>query len=195
MGPFIEAHRINPTVTSFLYAPQTIGAGVSPAQAFSSARTMLRFKILVSAVPLLAAAILARIEFFPSPRPCIALGQDMLQIATAPWHADLRVSFTDDPALATVRVALADSPETADFAIVDDVDDRDAGTCEAAQATQFVAVTAAPSTAAAPVIYLAPAGPADFRIFVRSRKFTPREAAALIVGARGARPHLADASL
>lgn len=155
---------------------------------------MLRFKILVSAVPLLAAAILARIEFFPSRQPCIAVGQDTLQIATAPWHADLRVSFTDDPALATVRVALADSADTADFAVVDDIAGPDDSACEATQATQFVAMTAVPSTAA-PVIYLASTGPADFRIFVRSSRFTPREAAALIVGARGGRLHLAQASL
>jgi hypothetical protein len=34
---------------------------------------MLRFKVLVSVIPLIAAAILARIEFFPADRPCITV--------------------------------------------------------------------------------------------------------------------------
>ena len=38
---------------------------------------MLRLKILVSAVPLIAAAILARVELVPSQRPCIAIGTDI----------------------------------------------------------------------------------------------------------------------
>src|SRR5215472_11224990 len=55
----------------------------------SERRVMLRFKILVSVVPLIVAAILARVEFFGSPRPCLALGGGTLEIASAPWHADL----------------------------------------------------------------------------------------------------------
>ena len=86
---------------------------------------MLRFKLLVSVGPLAAAAMMARLDLVPGPRPCIALGSDAVQIATGPFatsfgHADLHVSFTDDPTLATVRVALADSADTADFAVVDD---------------------------------------------------------------------------
>ena len=69
---------------------------------------MLRFKMLVSVVPLVVAAILARVEFFPSARPCIALGAGNLEIGSAPWHADLHVSFTDDPRLATVRIVGSD---------------------------------------------------------------------------------------
>ena len=159
---------------------------------------MLRLKVLVSVVPLLAAAILARIEFFPGSHPCVAAGENTLQIAAAPWHADLRVSFTDDPATATVRVALTDSPETADFAVVDDVAGSEDSACEVTPATRFVAVTARHS-GSAPVIYLSPAGPADYRIFVRSKRFSAREAAALIVGAHagvhGGHLRLADASL
>jgi hypothetical protein len=155
---------------------------------------MLRFKILVSVVPLLAAAILARVEFLPGTRPCVAVGESTLQIALTPWHADLHVSFTNDPAAATVRVALTDSAESADFAVVDHVDGTEDSACAVTPATQFVAVTAEPS-GRAPVIYLAQAGAADYRIFVRSKRFTAREAAALIVGARGRHRRVADASL
>ena len=113
---------------------------------------MLRLKILVSVVPLIVAAMLARIELFPSPRPCIALGSETLEIASAPWHADLHVSFTDDPKLATVRVAITDNAEAADFAVVDDAGDDDSA-CEATPATQFTAISTRRS-AVAPVIFL-----------------------------------------
>jgi hypothetical protein len=155
---------------------------------------MLRLKILVSVAPLLAAAILARFEFLPATRPCVAVGEHTLQIASAPWHADLHVSFTNDPAAATVRVRLADSAEAADFAVVDDVDGAEDSACEVTPATRFVAVTAT-RYGPAPVIYLSIDGPADYRIFVRSKRFTAREAAALIVGAHGGHVRLADASL
>jgi hypothetical protein len=156
---------------------------------------MLRFNILVSVVPLIVAAILARVEFFPSSRPCIAVGAGTVEIAAAPWHADLHVSFTDDPRLATVHVAISDNPEGADFAVVDDVDNTEDSACEATPATQFVAISGR-ETASAPVIFLShDDGPADYRIFVRSRRFTDREAAALIVGAHDQQPRLAAAAL
>jgi hypothetical protein len=157
---------------------------------------MLRFKILVSVVPLVVAAILARVELFPSPRPCIALGRGNLEIGAAPWHADLHVSFTDDPRLATVRVAISDNAETADFAVVDDAESADDNNaCDTTPATQYVTISAHAS-GAAPVIFLThdDAG-ADYRIYVRSKRLTAHEAAALIVGAHGEQPHLADAAL
>jgi hypothetical protein len=156
---------------------------------------MLRFKILVSAVPLIVAAILARIESFPGPRPCIAIGAGTVEIASAPWHADLHVSFTDDPKLATVRVAISDDAETADFTVIDDVDTPEDNACATTPATQFVAISRR-AMGAAPIIYLTHEdGAADYRIFVHSRRFTDREAAALIVGAHGRRQRLADATL
>lgn len=155
---------------------------------------MLRFRILVSAVPLMIAALLARIELVPGPHPCIPVGDETLQIAPAPWHADLHVSFTDDPAAATVRVQITDRADNADFAVVDDADGPEADACKVTPATQFVSI-AAETSHAAPVIYLSHQGPSDYRIFVKSRTFTAREAAALIVGASSAHRQVASASL
>jgi hypothetical protein len=160
----------------------------------SERRVMLRFKILASALPLIVAAVFARGEWLPGPHPCIAVGEASLQIASVPWRADLHVSFTDDPEAATVRVQLTDRAEAADFAVVDDIDSADAGTCQATAATRFVAISSSPARGA-PVIYLSPDGPADYRIFVRSRTFTARDAAALIVGAGIGHGHLQAASL
>jgi hypothetical protein len=151
---------------------------------------MLRFRILVSIVPLMVAAILARAELMPGPRPCIAVGDRSVQIASMPWVADLHIAFTDDPANATVRVQVVNDAVGADFTVVDDVDSAEDNACEVNPATQFIAISSSPS-ATSPVIYLSPNGPADYRIFVKSRTFSTREAAALIVGASGVHPHLA----
>jgi hypothetical protein len=155
---------------------------------------MLRLKVLVSVVPLLLAAVFARGGLVTGPRPCIAIDDASVEIADLPWQAQLRVSFTDDPALATVRVQIADSADAADFVVVDDGDSAEATACEANAAKRFVAISASPA-GDTPVIHLTQTGPANYRIFVRSKTFTPREAAALIVGARGQPHHLEAASL
>jgi len=148
---------------------------------------MLRLKILASVIPLAIAALFARGELLPGPRPCIAVGETTVQIATISGQAGLHVSFTDDPARATVRVQIADSVETADFAVIDDIDNAEAGGCESNAVPQLVAISRTP-TVSGPVIYLSQDGPADYRIYVRSRTFSERDAAALIVGARGGHP-------
>ena len=143
---------------------------------------MLRFKILASSIPLLVAALFARGGLLPAPQPCIAVADTSVQIASMPWHADLHVAFTEDPAAATVKVQISDSPETADFAVVDDIDAAESGACESNPATRLVAISSTPG-GGAPVIYLSHEGPADYRIFVRSKSFSLRDAAALVVGA------------
>src|SRR5271154_5759539 len=150
---------------------------------------MLRFKILVSVIPLMVAALLARVDLVSHPGPCVAIGDQSVELSSMPWHADLHVSFTDDPAAANVRVQISDSAEAADFAVVDDDDSAEADACEVTAATQFVAISTS-RTGSAPVIYLTHNGPADYRIFVKSKTFTARAAAALIVGARGGQPRL-----
>lgn len=153
---------------------------------------MVRVKILASAVPLLLAGVVAGGELVPSAKPCIALGRASMQIATAPWQNPLHVSFTDDPETATVRVQIVDSANLADFAVIDDkqtVDDSES--CAVNIETSFVSIADHRSSESEPVIYLSQSAGADYRIFVQSRTFTARDAAALVVGAgRGIR--LAD---
>src|SRR3982074_3766614 len=103
----------------------------------------MRFKILVATVPLIAAALFARGGLLPGPQPCISVADMSVQITDLPWQAALHVSFTDDPALATVRVQIAKTAEGADFAVVDDVDNAETG-CEANAATRLVSISASP---------------------------------------------------
>ena len=154
---------------------------------------MLRLKILASVVPLILAGVFARGELAAG-RPCIAVGDTSVQIASAPWQANLSVGFTDDPAAATVRVQITDSAEAADFVVVDDAGDAEGNACEATAATRFVGIASNPSPSM-PVIYLSQDGGADYRIFVRSKTFTPRDAAALVVGASGGHPRITAAAL
>jgi hypothetical protein len=148
---------------------------------------MLRFKILASTIPLAIAAFLARGELFAGVRPCIAAGDGAVQIAMFPWQAQSHVSFTDEPGRATVRVQIVDSAENADFTVIDDDDTDEPGSCATNAATRFIGITTS-AASTDPVIYLSDNGEADYRIFVRSRSFTVRDAAALIVGARNGQP-------
>jgi len=144
---------------------------------------MLRFKILASAIPLLAAAVFARAEIGSVSHPCIALGDTSVELTTLFWTAGVHVAFTDDPARATVRVQITDDASGADFAVVDDgLGEIDS--CEAHPANRLITIAAQPVDGG-PVIYLSTDGPADYRIYVRSKTFSQREAAALIVGAHG----------
>ncbi|WP_420967863.1 hypothetical protein [Bradyrhizobium sp. B120] len=155
---------------------------------------MLRMKVLASVVPLAVAAVFARVEFLPGPQPCIEIGGATMQIASVPWQAQLHVSFTDDPGLATVRVRVADSAEAADFTVIDDIDDAETGACESNAVPQLIGISSTP-TATGPIIYLSHDGPFDYRVYVQSKTFSVRDAAALIVSARGGHRRLEAASL
>ena len=155
---------------------------------------MLRFNILASVVPLAVAAVFARGEIVGGPRPCIEISGASLQIAALSWQAERHVSFTNDISRATVRVQLTEAAEAADFTVIDDVDTPEAGACQSHSPPHLVAISATPWESD-PVIYLSPDGPADYRIFVQSKSFSARDAAALIVGARGSPHRLAAATL
>ena len=155
---------------------------------------MLRFKILASVVPLLIAGVFARSELMPGTPPCIVLGDHSVQIASSPWQAQRHVGFTDDPSLATVRVQIVDDAASADFAVTDDPDAADSKACRVTSATQLIAITSR-SAAADPVIYLTRDNDADYRIFVSSKSFSARDAAALVVGAGDGHPRMTTASI
>ncbi len=155
---------------------------------------MLRFRILASVVPLALVAILARGELFADTRPCIAVADTAVQLTSLPWQSSLQVSFTTNPANATVRVQVIDHAEAADFAVIDDSSSPEGDGCRSSQPPQLVSISKGFS-ASDPVIYLTRDGPADYRIFVQSKTFSMLDAAALIVGARGGRLHGQSASL
>ena len=155
---------------------------------------MLRLNIVASVVPLAIVALFAHGELLGGPRPCIEVAGTTAQIAALSRQADLHVSFTENPSEATVRVQVSDNAEAADFAVIDDIDTAEAGACERSTAPRLVAISRRPSASDA-VIYLSRDGPADYRIFVSSKSFSPLDAAALLVGARGDGHRVQAASL
>src|SRR5260370_7694118 len=132
---------------------------------------MLRCKILASVVPLAIAAVFARGELLPGPKPCIEVAGTSVQIASLSWQAQLHVGFTRDPRLATVRVQITDNVTDADFTVIDDIDDAEAGACETSALPQLVAISQNPA-ASEPLIYLSQHGPAAYRLFVRPSTFS-----------------------
>lgn len=150
---------------------------------------MLRFKIFVSTLPLILAGLFVQGEPAATNRPCIALGDASVQIAPTPWKAQFHVSFTNNPADATVRVQIVDRPEDAEFTVVDDAADTDANACPVNASTRYIGIATA-AAALDPVIYLSRDGNADYRIYVQSKTFSEREAAALLVGAQNGQPHV-----
>jgi len=155
---------------------------------------MLRFRILASVVPLAVAAFLARDGLFVDTRPCIAVADTSVQLTSLPWQSSLHVSFTSNPAKATVRVQVIDRAEAADFAVIDDVDTSEGSACQGSQPPRLVSISTGAS-ATDPVIYLTQDAPADYRIFVRSKTFSMLDAAALIVGASSGHYRFKSASL
>jgi hypothetical protein len=137
--------------------------------------------------------VFARESLSPQPQPCIRVGNVAVQMATAPWQSQSRVSFTDNPAEATVRVQIVETPDNADFTVVDDIDGAEPDACAAQAATRYIGIAKA-ATALQPIIYLS-SEPGDFRIFVQSKTFSPQAAAALVVGAGDDRARVAAAAL
>ena len=157
---------------------------------------MLRFSVLVSILPLIAAGGLAGGQLTPAAQPCIQLDHLSVRIARAPWQSQQHVSFTTDPKAATVRVQIVDGPDMADFTVVDDVEVDEAaadGSCSGDGNVRYIGISAIP-IGSEPVIYLSTEPGADYRVYVNSKTFTAQDAAALIVGAAPAQaPHLAAA--
>ncbi len=150
---------------------------------------MVRLGLFASAIPFVLAGGVAPAWLSPT-QPCISAGLTTVQMAWLPWQADLHVAFTGKPELATVRVQLVDQPDLADFAVTDDVAGIEDSSCSASGRARRVAIVGKVA-GGEPTIYLSTQANADYRIFVHSGSFTPEQAAALIVGARGGRTHMA----
>src|SRR5262249_43739868 len=145
---------------------------------------MLRLGLLVTVVPLALAGGIAP-GLMPQADPvCIATGTLTFQMAAHPWQADRRVTFTANRQLATVRVQLVDHSEIADFGVANDETIASETSCAVTADTRRVAIVekAAPGD---PIIYLSAEPGVDCRIFVHSGAISARDAAALLVSARG----------
>ena len=143
---------------------------------------MLRLSIISSVIPLALAGSVAHDWTSASAQPCFG--------AETSTQSIRRIAFTDDPAIATVKVQLVEAAELADLVIAEDTSASEAESCGLRDAARSVYNTTQP-VHGEPVVYLSRDADADYRVYVDLTQISARQAAALIVGARGGHTRLA----
>lgn len=148
------------------------------------ARKALILLLAAAAVPAVAQT------FSLVPRAaCFTDGTAVYQIASGTARADHAVQIDRDAAVADIRIALIDRPEAADFVLVDD-----GGWGEGCRGrpAKTIALGAAARPADVTVGLMGAPEAAEYRIFVRSARFSPEAAVALFAVMRaGAKVHAA----
>jgi len=148
-----------------------------------------QFRILAGLSLALAVPAAAHTFGFPTrsaPQACLAIGNTTYRLART--GADVRVRIDASAAAPSLRIELLAAPDAADFVLVDD------GTppaCPVGASVRDVSIASAgPSDLV--VGFANASAPADYRIYVRSRWFTPETAAALFAAAHRPPQRLAD---
>jgi hypothetical protein len=137
------------------------------------------------------AAPAAAYSYFPGePDACFSSGSTTFRMASAGADADYRVRFAEPQTHADLRIQLMDSPEQADFVLVDDIGGTSA--CRGAAAVKTVRIDAEATAPDVTVRLGADLAAADYRIYVHSARFSARDAAALlaVISKMQARYHL-----
>jgi hypothetical protein len=114
------------------------------------------------------------------PEACLPVGNVMYRLAASGAPAEYTVRIDPAASAPDVRVHLAESPDEADFVLVDD--GETAHGCHGA-AIRSVRIDAAASAPDLVVGLSADPASADTRIYVRSHAFAPESAAALLATA------------
>lgn len=145
-------------------------------------------RIRILAALLLAVAIPATAQTFDfslgaSAPACLTVGSASYRAVPGAARADYTVRLDPAAAVPDIRIQIVDSPDAADFVLVDD------GETPPACPHTGVAVKTVRIGAAAPdfVAQITAAEGADYRIYVRSRWLSAETAAALFAAARAPR--------
>jgi hypothetical protein len=125
-----------------------------------------------------------------SQQACLAIGHTTWRFAgTAAADVMVRIdSATQAPSL---RIQLAETPEAADFVLVDD---RAPPDCRATPNARTVGVVRGEGPANLVIAFTTKSAPADYRLYVRSRWIAPETAAALFAAANRPAQKLAGRS-
>ena len=129
---------------------------------------------LVAAVPAAAHALL-----LPTTNPCFTSGTATYRISAAAQAPDYRVRIDNAAAHPDLRVGLVDQPEIADFVLVDDLDDVQGNACAASTPPKTIRVDAGEMLPDLTVSLGATDVATDFKLYVRSARFSQEDAAAL----------------
>lgn len=142
---------------------------------------MRRIRILAGLT--LAAAVPAAAHTFAfspgaAPQACLAIRNTTYRLARG--SADVTVRIDPSAAPAGLRIKLAETPEEADFILVDD---GAPPACRATSNVKDVNIASAAGVSDFVVAFATGSAPADYRIYVRSRWIAPETAAALFAAA------------
>jgi hypothetical protein len=131
---------------------------------------------LVAAVPAAAHALL-----LPTTNPCFTSGTATYRISAAAQAPDYRVRIDNAAAHPDLRVGLVDQPEIADFVLVDDLDVVQGNACAAPMPPKTIRVDAGEMLPDLTVSLsqIGAADASDFKLYVRSARFSQEDAAAL----------------
>ena len=115
-----------------------------------------------------------------APAACLPVGNAMYRLAAPGTPAEYTVRIDPAAPAPDVRIHLAESPDEADFVLVDDGEAPHACHGAAIRSVMIDAATRAPDLM---VGLSADPASADYRIYVRSHAFAPESAAALLAAA------------
>jgi hypothetical protein len=121
---------------------------------------------------------------------CLVLGNTTYRIARS--TADVTVRIEPSAVAPTVRIELAETPDQADFVLVDD---GAPPTCAAAANVKSVSIATGTTAPDLVVGFATGSAPADYRIYVRSRWIAPETAAALFAAGHRPAQRLAGATV
>lgn len=159
----------------------------------SNGEAMLRKRILVIAIPVIAIAAWSQVAAIEASAPCVASATGTVRPASAlSWSSDYRIAFTEDASAAAIRVKFVDDAVSADFLLADDTAEAEASACGPAETARSVKIVETPEPGDT-VIFLTESEDADLRVYADSRRIPPRLAAAMFVAASRDRVRLAAA--
>ena len=136
--------------------------------------------VLILTAAFAAAAAAHNMTAAPKQPACFASGASTYQIVSNTAAPDYRIRIDGQAAQPDLRMQLVDRAEHADFVLVDDFNDGEPRTCNSSTAIRTVTHDGATGIADVTVQLSADAKAANYRIYVRSARFSQQDAAALL---------------
>lgn len=140
---------------------------------------MDRIRKTLILLAIVAAPAAAQSFFVGFPGPCFSAGGSTFQISPAAAAPDYRVKIGDQSARPDLRMQLVDAPEAADFVLVDDFNGGNGNVCKGSTPIKTIKVDSEERAPDVTVSLSDQFSSPDYKIYVRSTRFSGQDAAAL----------------
>jgi hypothetical protein len=147
-----------------------------------------RVQKIVAAIAIVAVPAAAYSALAPRQSACFTSGAASYRIVPGADTPDFRIKIAGDSARPDLRMQLVDRAEIADVVLVDDGSDEESG-CGPSLRVRTVTVDAGARRPDVTVALTTDADAADYRLYVRSVRFSQRDAMALLAAAWKAGGH------